>query len=118
MAERWGQMSQKWERHTATPLTVASLLFLVAYAIPIIRPGLPFWFTNITSHIITYVWIGFGVDYVIRFILAKDKMYFFTHNIVDLLSVALPILRPLRLLRLVALLSVLNRIGTGTLRAG
>jgi len=109
-------LSERWERHTATPLTVGALLFLVAYAVPIIRPGLPPSVTTITSNIILWVWVGFGVDYVARFILAKDKWYFFTHNIVDLLSVALPILRPLRLLRLVALLSVLNRIGTGTLR--
>jgi len=108
--------SQRWERHTATPLTVGALLFLVAYAVPIIRPGLPPSVTNITSRIILWVWIGFGVDYIARFILAPKKWYFFTHNIVDLLSVALPMLRPLRLLRVVALLSVLNRIGTSTLR--
>ena len=114
--QRWGDLSQRWEKHTATPLTVGALLFLVAYAVPIIRPGLPATVTTITSNIIFWVWIGFGLDYVARFVLAQDKWYFFTHNIVDLLSVALPILRPLRLLRLVALLSVLNRIGTGTLR--
>lgn len=116
MQQKRGDLSEKWERHTATPLTVGALLFLVAYAVPIIRPGLPATVTTITSNIIFWVWIGFGLDYIARFALAKDKWYFFTHNIVDLLSVALPILRPLRLLRLVALLSVLNRIGTGSLR--
>lgn len=116
VSEQRAQMAEWWERHTATPLTVAALLFLVAYAVPIIRPGLPASVTSITSSIITWVWVGFGVDYVIRFILAPRKGYFFTHNIVDLLSVALPVLRPLRLLRVVALISVLNRVGTNTLR--
>jgi len=64
----------------------------------------------------TVVWVGFGVDYLMRLYLSQDHWAFFKHNIVDLLSVALPVLRPLRLLRLVALLSVLNRIGSGTLR--
>jgi len=113
---RWEALSKRWEHLTATPLTVAALLFLVAYAVPIIRPGLPVSVTSITSNIITYVWVFFGLDYLVRFALAPRKGYFFTHNLVDLLSVALPVLRPLRLLRVVALLSVLNRIGTSTLR--
>jgi len=84
--------------------------------VPIIRPGLPSAIIIFANTIITLVWIFFGVDYVVRFALAPDKWHFFKHNLVDLLSVALPMLRPLRLLRLVALLSVLNRVGMGTLR--
>ena len=38
------------------------------------------------------------------------------HHIPDLLVIALPLLRPLRLLRLVALLRIMNRSAAGSLR--
>lgn len=96
------------------PLLAVALIFLAAYAAPIINtdlPGRPFAITvNIT-------WLIFGVDYLVRIGLSEVRWEFIRKHPVDLLVVALPILRPLRLLRLVALLSVLNRYaGGGSLR--
>ena len=56
-----------------------------------------------------------AVDYVVRFIHASNKGRFVWRNMLDLLSIALPVLRRLRLLRLVALVRILNRKATTSL---
>ena len=71
---------------------------------------------RICSVVIYAVWASFAVDYSVRLLLSERRWYFVRHNIPDLLSVALPVLRPLRLLRLVALIRVLNRRATTSLQ--
>lgn len=61
-------------------------------------------------------WGLFAVDYVARLALSRDRVTFLRGNLFDLAVVALPLLRPLRLLRLVTLLSVLNRNVGGSMR--
>ncbi|MCL1800515.1 MAG: potassium channel family protein [Promicromonosporaceae bacterium] len=107
---------QWWESVTQWPLIIAAVLFLAAFAVPIIWPDLMHPILNFTTEIIVGTWIAFAVDFVIRFILAIDKLKFFKANVIDFLSIALPILRPLRLLRVVAALSVFTRFGIQTLR--
>ena len=106
----------QWERVTEWPMVLAALLFLAAYAVPIIWPNLNHWLLNYTHQVIVITWFIFGLDFFFRFWLAKNKKAFIRHNLVDLFSIILPIARPLRLLRLVSALSVLNRIGISTLR--
>lgn len=104
----------KWERTLEWPLTLAAVLFLVAYAVPILRPDVD---PSLPDLIVTLTWVAFGVDYIMRFVLSGARWRFVRQHPVDLLVIALPILRPLRLLRLVALLSVLNRYASaGALR--
>ena len=66
--------------------------------------------------VVAVTWVTFGVDYLVRLALSPARWDFVRHNVFDLLVIALPVVRPLRLLRLVALLSVLNRTGAHTLR--
>jgi voltage-gated potassium channel len=61
-------------------------------------------------------WVLFVVDYIARLALSRDRAAFVRGNPLDLAVIALPLLRPLRLLRLVTLLSVLNRHAGGSLR--
>jgi voltage-gated potassium channel len=61
-------------------------------------------------------WSIFAVDYVANLWLAADRSSWFVRNLHELLVVALPFFRPLRLLRLVTLLSVLHRTLGDTLR--
>ncbi len=99
---------QRWERRTDVPLAALAVIFLIAYALPILDQQLPR-SADTTCRIVNYVvWIAFGADYVTRLSLARRWRYFWTH-LHDLAMVALPVLRPLRLLRLVMLLRVLNR---------
>ncbi|UNX54051.1 potassium channel family protein [Georgenia sp. TF02-10] len=98
------------------PLTTSAVLFLIAYAIPIVWPAVSPGIARTCSAVVTATWVLLGVDYAIRLALAPRRWHFIRTNLLDLASLALPLLRPLRLLRLVALLSVLNRAGTHTLR--
>lgn len=109
MARSRDEMEALWEKRTAVPLLVLSLVFLVAYAAPIINPDLPdalmvyFYWTNI------FIWIAFVIDLVGRFILAEHKKPFLKRNIIMILAVALPFLR---LLRLVTVLTMgISRFG-------
>jgi voltage-gated potassium channel len=106
----------RWEARADMPLTIAALAFLAAYALPIVWPDVPHGVHAACDVVIAVTWIGFGVDYVVRLGLAPRKWHFVQHSLLDVAVIALPILRPLRLLRLVALLSVLNRVGAHTLR--
>lgn len=106
----------RWEERADWPLTAAAMLFLAAYAWPILEPSLPSAWQNVCHLVAWIAWATFAVDYVVRFALSTNRATFVRRNILDLAVVALPILRPLRLLRLVTLLSVLNRYAGGSLR--
>lgn len=106
----------RWERRAEWPLTAAALLFLIAYAWPILDLGLA---ANLRRTLGVFAWAAWGlfaVDYLVRLSLSAERGRFFTRNIFDLLVVALPLLRPLRLLRLVTLLHVVNRHAGASLR--
>ena len=64
---------------------------------------------SVTELIMNVVWAAFVADYVVRLFLAKPRSKWFITHLFDLLIVALPILRPLRLLRLVTFVKVLGR---------
>jgi voltage-gated potassium channel len=108
--------AERWERLTEWPLVVAALIFLAVYALPILDPDLPpsvgiacYWLGWLT-------WLAFVFDYAVRLFLAENRLQYLLHHWVDLLIVALPLLRPLRLLRLLPLISVLNRRASSLLR--
>jgi voltage-gated potassium channel len=107
---------ERWETGAEWPLAIAALLFLAAYAWPVLDPGLPNDWHRACDVVNVAVWIGFGVDYVVRLSLAPYRWEYFWHHLLDLLVIGLPILRPLRLLRLVVLLEVLNRRAADSLR--
>jgi voltage-gated potassium channel len=107
---------QRWVRHTESLLIAVALAFLVAYAVPIIWPGVPAGLIAVCSVVVIATWVIFAGDYVVRLVLAEQRWRFVRTNLLDLLVIVLPLLRPLRLLRLVALLSVLNRSAASSLR--
>src|ERR1039458_514238 len=47
-----------------------------------------------------FVWAAFGVEYAAKLRLAADRGHFVRHHLLDLAVVAVPVLRPLRLARL------------------
>lgn len=106
----------RWERSAEWPLAIAALIFLAAYAAPIIAPDLP---TSIDAscEVATWaVWGVFAADYMARLAIASDRWRFVKVNALDLAVVILPILRPLRLVRLLALVSIFQRAGSTALR--
>ena len=106
----------EWTRRTELPLGAAAALFLGAYAWPIINPNLNEGIAKICTLTTLVVWGLFVVDYVVRVTIADHRRHYVLHHIPDLLVIALPLLRPLRLLRLVALLRIMNRSAAGSLR--
>lgn len=97
------------------PLMATALVFLAAYAWQVVgrlegEAATPF------EVVMWITWGIFVVDYVINLWLAPDRWHWFLWNLHELLIVALPFFRPLRLLRLVTVLSVLHRTVGETLR--
>lgn len=88
-------------------MTALALVFLLAYSWEVLAR------THIVlcETVINIIWMAFIVDYVVSILLAEDKKTWFKDNLLMLVSIALPVFRPLRLLRLVAVLNVLNRTG-------
>lgn len=97
-------------------LAAFALLFLVGYATPILRPQLDPTLKHVCGVIQIVVWLVFALDYAARVYAARDRRSYFTKHLLDLVIVSLPILRPLRLLRLVVLFRILNRKAAASMR--
>ena len=110
-----GTRLRAWERATEWPLTGAAVVFLGAYAWEVLtnaQGGAK----NAAELVIDVVWALFGVDYLVRLALAPSRGQWFLHHLPDLAVIALPILRPLRLLRLVTLVGIMQRSAGTALR--
>jgi voltage-gated potassium channel len=99
---------QRWERYAEWPLAAAALLFLGLFSVQVLaRPqGREAYVLWIVSWI---VWGLFIVDYMVRLYLASNRWQWFVQHLLDFAIVALPLVRPLRLLRLLVLIEVLQR---------
>lgn len=99
---------QRWNKLTEWPLTIIAVIFLVTYSWEVIGNlrGQLFFDSEV---IIWITWASFLVDYIVSLSLAPDRKRWFVTHLVDLAVVVLPMLRPLRLLRVFTLIGVLNR---------
>lgn len=107
---------ERWKALTYWPLIAAAFVFLVVYSWQVIADlGGPA--RTVTGVIIFATWAVFAIDYVVRLRLASDRGAWFRRHIFDLLVVALPALRPLRLLKVLTLVHVLQRTAGTQLRS-
>ncbi|MEO9326073.1 potassium channel family protein [Nocardioides sp. C4-1] len=106
---------QRWESRTEIPLILLALAFLVAYAWPILDPGIDRTADDVLTVVSWTVWAAFALDFAVRVRLAEARRHYALTHWYDVALVALPMLRPLRLLRLLALARMLNRGFAGTL---
>ena len=102
-------LSRRWERAADWPLMIAAVVFLAAYAVPVLGPHLPSWLLGMCQWMSWITWAVFVIDLVVRLALADERLRYLVRHWYDVLVIVLPLLRPLRLLRLIPLLSVLNR---------
>ena len=65
--------------------------------------------TRIADAGIWIIWGMFAIDYLVRFSLAERKFHWFIRHPHELVLVAIPMFRPLRILRLVSILLVFQR---------
>ncbi|MES5822254.1 ion channel [Streptomyces sp. RG80] len=90
----------RWERRTEVPLAVASLVFLAAYAIRVLAPGLPDGWRDLCLVVTLAAWALFAADYAVRWRLSGQRLRFVRTHWLDTVVLALPLLRPLRVVRL------------------
>jgi voltage-gated potassium channel len=106
---------QRWEQRVEWPLATVAGIFLIAYSIQVLAE--PQGHAEQALHIITTVaWTAFAAEYFVRLALASNRSSWFFHHLFDLAMVALPFLRPLRLLRLLVLFGVLQKAIGGAIR--
>ena len=100
-----------YERRTGWLLDCAAAAFLAVYAVPILHPDLsPVWLR--ACEVASWaVWALFGADYFIRLSLADDRRRFVRGNLVDVAVIVLPLLRPMRLVRLLPVLARMQHAG-------
>ncbi|MFD5626887.1 potassium channel family protein [Streptomyces sp. NPDC127072] len=99
----------RWERRTQRPLLGFALAFAVAYAVPIVWPAAGHRVTWACSAVEWLVWGVFAVDYGARLLLAERRREFVRTHWLDLIAVVLPLVQPMRLLRLVATLLLVGQ---------
>jgi voltage-gated potassium channel len=101
-----------WHHSTDWPMMAAALAFLVAYAFSVLAQpsGMP---RTVVESLMYVTWFFFAVDYAIRLYLAEERGKWFLRNWYEFAIVVLPLVRPLKLLRLVTLVGVFQRsVGT------
>jgi voltage-gated potassium channel len=99
----------RWERHTQRPLLALAVAFTLAYAVPIVDHSAGHSLTYACTVVEWVVWAAFAVDYLMRLALAPRRREFVRTHWVDLCAVVLPLLQPLRLLRMVSTLLLVGR---------
>lgn len=99
----------RWERLTALPLTFLSVMFLVVYAAPILWPALAESWRQACEATAAVIWVAFWIDIAMRLNLATDRRRFLREHLFDLAVLLLPLLRPLRALRLITVVLNLSR---------
>lgn len=98
---------ERWERKVEWPLTILAVLFLVAYAWQVLDVRDE---THLPLEIVLWlVWAVFAADYIARLTLAVNKIQFLKSHLFDLAAVVLPMIRQLRVLRLITVIKILNK---------
>ena len=106
---------QRFERRTEWPLAAVALAFLGLYSVQVLaEPRGPA--ARVIDMALLALYCVFVVDYVARLYLAQPRGKWFFRHLLDLALVALPFLRPLRLVSLAVVLDVLQRAVGHTIR--
>lgn len=96
---------ERFEKATALPMLLLSLLMIPMAVIPLIW-DLPRQADVTLNDVFWVIWALFAIEYATRLSLANDKVSFLRHHVVDLVVVLLPFFRPVRLLRAVQILTL------------
>jgi voltage-gated potassium channel len=90
----------RWRRHTEIALFVASQIFLAAYAVRVLgHVHLSEAELDLCLTLMFAAWAVFGVDYAVRWRLSGQRLGFVRTHLLDTVVLVLPLLRPLRVVR-------------------
>jgi voltage-gated potassium channel len=94
---------EAWVALTDTPLLILAVAFVAVLALPYaVDLNGTETLTITVANIL--IWVVFASDYLMRLYLASDRRRYVRRNVLDLVIVVVPFLRPLRALRLLRLL--------------
>lgn len=99
----------RWEQHTQRPLLALAVAFAAAYAVPIVDSSASRSLTVGCALTEWVVWAAFAADYLVRLALVPRRTEFVRTHWLDLCAVVLPLLQPLRLLRMVSTLMLVGQ---------
>ncbi|MCB0932911.1 MAG: potassium channel family protein [Mycobacterium sp.] len=110
-----GPRLRRWEKRTEWPLAVVAGVFLAVYSVQVlVQP--PRRLNEALDAGLAIVYVLFVIDYLVRLMLAFNRVRWFFGHMIDLAIVVLPFLRPLRLLRLLVLLGALQKAAGDAIR--
>lgn len=105
-------MRNRWTQWTQWPMAFAAVAFLVIYSIQVISDTK----NPVLDGAIWVLWALFFIDYLATLITAENRKKWFIRNLHELAILVLPFLRPLRLLRIITLVRVINKTAGAALR--
>ncbi|MDX3236873.1 potassium channel family protein [Streptomyces sp. ME03-5709C] len=100
---------ERWEQQTRAPLLALAVVFGAAYALPILVPAADPALITTAHWTERTVWALFAADYAVRLGLSERRWEFVKRQPLSLAVVVLPLLQPLRLLRLVSALFLVGQ---------
>lgn len=89
----------RWEQRTELPLAFASLAFLASYAVRVLAPGLTDPLQDLALAVLLASWALFAVNYAVLWRLSGQGLGFVRRHPLDALVVILPLLRPIRVVK-------------------
>ena len=104
-----------WRKYSEWPLAAAAVIFLVTFSIQVIS-NVPDSQAEVYDAIIWGTWVLFVIDYFVSLWLAERRLSWFLRNLHMAAILALPMLRPLRLMRLLSVLRLSHRVAGRALR--
>ncbi|WP_432034824.1 ion channel [Streptomyces cucumeris] len=107
---------RQWERRTGGWLIVLAVIYLIAYAVPILAPGLARGWRYAAEAVTLGIWGLLVVEFAVRFAMAGDRWRFLKVRLFDLATLLLPALRPLRLVTIISMVVRRNASALGRLR--
>ncbi|MET9071664.1 potassium channel family protein [Streptomyces sp. NPDC004232] len=90
----------RWEQRTEIPLFVAALLFLAVYATRVLATDLPVFWRHLSTYLLLALWVVSAVDYGVHWRLSGQGLRFVPTHVLHTVVLALPLLRPLRIVPL------------------
>lgn len=107
------RLHKRWERLTEWPMIAIAVVFLAVYSAEVLTDS-----GEEGGHeaVLDCCWALFAVDFAVRLATAPRRWHWLRHNMLDFASVALPALRPLRLVRILAAFRVFQRRAETTFR--
>ena len=99
----------RWEARVEGPLLLVSVAFVGLFALTSLAPADTGW-TRAADWGMTVAWLAFAVDYAARLYLAEPRARWFWRHLPEFALVVLPWFRPLRMLRIMPSLFLLQRI--------